>query len=198
MRAWLHDLYWSKHTRYKYNGNFLLTENKHSKCFTVRQSKRLKFTLKMRQNTFGGRVPPVPARGSLSALPDPLATIRDLLLGEKGRKGERVERERKGREWREKRGMGEERERREEKGSGGEERKGEVWWVEGKGGIALSEQGRQLFKAGTGCPWILEPPIWKSIPCTVKCALRVLWLCDYWQRKSRLALATENPRPFQA
>ena len=31
------------------------------------QSKRLKFTLKMRQNIFGGRCLPVPARGSFSA-----------------------------------------------------------------------------------------------------------------------------------
>jgi len=31
------------------------------------QSKRLKFTLKMRQNIFGGRSLPVPARGSFSA-----------------------------------------------------------------------------------------------------------------------------------
>ena len=30
-------------------------ENKHYKWFTVRQSKRLKFTPKMLQNAFGGR-----------------------------------------------------------------------------------------------------------------------------------------------
>jgi len=48
-------------------------ENKHIKCFIVRQSKRLKFTPKMRQNTF----------------PKHLATMSDLLLREKGRGGRR-------------------------------------------------------------------------------------------------------------
>jgi len=45
------------HARYKliYHGKILLMENKHYKWFTVRQSKRLKFTPKMLQNAFGGR-----------------------------------------------------------------------------------------------------------------------------------------------
>jgi len=46
-------------------------ENKQSKCFIVRQSKKLKFTPNMRQNTFGGD-PLVELKRS----PDPLAAIR--------------------------------------------------------------------------------------------------------------------------
>ena len=64
----------------------------------------------MRQNAFGGRAPPEPAGGSLSAPPDPLAAIGGgcLLLKEregkgmgKGKEGDGKEEGRKGREERE-------------------------------------------------------------------------------------------------
>jgi len=61
-------------------------ENKHSKYFIVRQSKRLKFTPKMRQNTFCGRALPGPA-GELKRSPTPLTAMRGLLLREEGREG---------------------------------------------------------------------------------------------------------------
>ena len=40
-----------------YHENVLLMENKYTYCFIVRQSYRLKFMPKMRENMFGGRAP---------------------------------------------------------------------------------------------------------------------------------------------
>jgi len=48
-------------TRYKYIMETFLMEKKHSKCFNVSQSERLKFTLTVCQNTFGMQAPPEPA-----------------------------------------------------------------------------------------------------------------------------------------
>jgi len=71
-------LYWSKHTRYKYNGNILLIENNYSKCFIV---KRRSFAPKMRKNTLAAGLCPDPL-GSLSAAPDPLAAMMGVLQRE--------------------------------------------------------------------------------------------------------------------
>ena len=81
-------------------------ENKHSKCFIVRQPKRLKFTRKMR-NTFGVLAPSGPA-GELKFSPSsPSRNEEPTSKAEsekKGRRGERRWEEGAGREEREGKG----------------------------------------------------------------------------------------------
>jgi len=102
--------------------------------FNVRQSKRLKFTPKMRQNTFG----PDPL-GSLNTPPYHLAAITGLLLRKKGR----VERGEKG-------------EKREEGEVGGKGNEGRGW-EQGRqlpnAGSAVFSQTKQFSITTTRRTW---------------------------------------------
>jgi len=51
------DLFWPGQRIKIYQGNFLLTDNKHRKLFVTKESKWCKFMPKMHQHTFGGRAP---------------------------------------------------------------------------------------------------------------------------------------------
>jgi len=65
-----------------YQGNFLLTDNKHRKLFVTKESKWCKFMPKMHQHTFGGRAP----LEELIRSPDPVtATEAYFNRGTEGR-----------------------------------------------------------------------------------------------------------------